>query len=188
MEERIDGQQNGKKSIKLHMYIVMFVMIVILAFGFLFFMNRDTVFNKTVEISYINLENYKDIYPYGTEKVFKYIKKINNNIDNYDKVLDYKQKVLYWLSEIYLRTDTNLQPKLQTKINNFETIIDEKIKSTYKKEKEKLLQQQEISFEVDYDDILEISEQAKQKRSNDDKKVDFILNLYENQENIFDPK
>ena len=74
------------------MYIVMFVMIVILAFGFLFFMNRDTVFNKTVEISYINLENYKDIYPYGTEKVFKYIKKINNNIDNFDKVLDYKQK------------------------------------------------------------------------------------------------
>ena len=45
-----------------------------------------------------------------------------------------------------------------------------------------------MSFEVDYDDMLEISEQANQKRSNDNKKVDFTLKLYENQENIFDPK
>lgn len=165
----------------------MFVMFIILAFGFLFFINRDTIFNKTVEISYINLENYKDIYPHGTEKVFKYIKKLNNNLDNPVKVLDYKQKILHWLSEIYLRTDTNLQPELQTKINNLEILLDKKIQNTYEKEKEKNVKLKDMSsLEVDYDDILEMSEKAKNLRINDNKKIDLTLKLNQDRSNVFD--
>ena len=167
----------------------MFVMFIILAFGFLFFMNRNKILNKTIEVSYINLENYKDIYPYGTEKVFKYVKKLNNNLDNYDKFLNYKQKILHWLSEIYLRTDTNLQPELQSEINNFEILLDEKIKNTYEKEREKRLKLEDnSSLEVDYDDMLNISGEAQKQRINDNKKFDLTNILYENSENIFAPE